>query len=69
MFGSHPSKRCPFCNRPLPFGMYIFCCNECQRCWHRQNSSHPKDMSKVGRVHNRNRYRKHRKGAGIALGG
>ena len=24
-------------------GMYYFCCNECQHCWHRRRGSHPRN--------------------------
>lgn len=46
MFG-HQRKSCPFCHGPLPFGMYVFCSNECQRCWHRRQGTCPKGWSKA----------------------
>lgn len=30
----------------MPFGMFVFCCNECQQCWHRRNGSHPKNWDR-----------------------
>ncbi|KXZ43699.1 hypothetical protein GPECTOR_82g233 [Gonium pectorale] len=45
MFGTQ-NKTCPFCHRRLPAFMYIFCSNECQRCWHRANGSAPSGMSR-----------------------
>ncbi|PNW80094.1 hypothetical protein CHLRE_08g377650v5 [Chlamydomonas reinhardtii] len=40
------SKRCAFCDGPLPFGMFVFCCNECQRCFHRARGTAPSGWSK-----------------------
>ena len=34
-------KRCDYCSRPLGFGLYRFCCNNCQRCWHRERGTCP----------------------------
>ena len=25
----------------MPFGMYVFCCNDCQRCYHRERGTAP----------------------------
>lgn len=41
---------CSFCGGPLPFGLYYFCCNECQQCWHRKrivSVAQRRDMSKA----------------------
>lgn len=43
MFSSR--KGCSYCGRPLPFGMFHFCCNECQRCWHRARGTAPSGWS------------------------
>lgn len=45
MFGSQ-RKGCSFCHRPLPFGMFYFCCNECQDCWHRARGTVPNGCDK-----------------------
>jgi len=40
-------NRCAYCTRPLQIGLYVFCCNNCQRCFHRERGTKPrnKDMS------------------------
>lgn len=37
----HGSGRCAYCTRPLKPGLYHFCCNNCQRCFHRERGTSP----------------------------
>ena len=49
-------KTCVYCKRPLSFGLYRFCCNNCQRCYHRERGTSPtiwpkEDFRKFCREH------------------
>ena len=38
---------CAYCRRPLGFGLYTFCCNNCQHCFHRERGTSPRGWDKT----------------------
>ena len=38
---------CAYCRGPMGLGMYVFCCNECQRFYHRERGTWPHNYNKA----------------------